>query len=117
HDLEQFILSNMVKTNEKQLIHLTLASTSTELQTFQSEGLIDELVEWINEGQSHQDNWQYIYAYNIDVTREKEVVLEDEFISGIEHAIETMDTKTALTELFHHPVARSEERRVGKECS
>ena len=106
HDLEQFILSNMVKTNEKQLIHLTLASTSTELQTFQSEGLIDELVEWINEGQSHQDNWQYIYAYNIDVKREKEVVLEDEFISEIEYAIETMDTKTALTELFHHPVAR-----------
>src|SRR5699024_10594589 len=35
HDLEQFILSNMIKTNEKQLIHLTLASTSTELQTFQ----------------------------------------------------------------------------------
>src|SRR5699024_6005222 len=46
HDLEQFILSNMVKTNEKQLIHLTLESTSMELENFQSQGLIDELVDW-----------------------------------------------------------------------
>src|SRR5699024_11821758 len=88
NNIKHFNLSNMDKTNKKQLIYLTLAITSTDLQTFQSEGLIDELVEWINEGQSHQDNWQYIYAYNIDVKREKEVVLEDEFISGIEHAIE-----------------------------
>ena len=63
-------------------------------------------MEWINDGQSQQDNWQYIYAYDINVKHEKEVVLEDAFISEIEHVIETMDTKTALTELFHHPVAR-----------
>lgn len=106
HDLEQIILSNIVSTNEKQLIHLILTSATNELRSFQSEGIITELVDWINDVQSNQSNWQYIYAYDIDIKLKADVSLEDDFVTEIENTLETIDTKTVLADLFHHPVAR-----------
>ena len=104
--LEEILFTIHEQTNVKKLIHLTLNSKEIQLHAFNEDGIIQELIDIVNETMMDQTYWQYIYTYRIETTEHKAITVEESFLHEINNALEEMDTTRILADLYQHPGAR-----------
>jgi len=100
--IEMAIVEAMEEIEEKTLIHLTLTSENNESVTFEQEGLLEELIEIINEMNLEQTTWKYIYTYRF-IFAAKQSTQGNFFSEDVLQALKEIDVKEAVRDLYHSP--------------
>lgn len=100
--IEMVIMEAIEDIVDKTLVHLTLTSENDESVTFEQEGLLEELIEIINEINLEQASWKYIYTYRFKYTSSQSTQ-GNFFTEDVLHALREMDVKEAVRDLYHSP--------------
>ncbi|HLR42002.1 MAG TPA: DNA repair exonuclease [Pseudogracilibacillus sp.] len=100
--IEMAIVEAMEEIEEKTLIHLTLTSENNESVTFEQEGLLEELIEIINEMNLEQTTWKYIYTHRF-IFAAKQSTQGNFFSEDVLQALKEIDVKEAVRDLYHSP--------------
>lgn len=91
------------------LLALTLAGSQIEMQQWQTEHLLDDVIELVNETIIHQSQWKYIFRFTIEYrfSENSNELAQGEYFVGelIRHA-DQADVQMHVNELFHHKQAR-----------
>src|SRR5699024_1849247 len=83
HHLEE-LLQKELKTNgisSPQLLYLSLITSVMDHSRWGADGVLDEVIEWMNEAYERQTNWIYIYRYQLD----SQVPVNEETLQHGEH--------------------------------
>jgi DNA repair exonuclease SbcCD nuclease subunit len=110
HQLERKLQEEMEKwqLTEPALINLTLFSNHIQLRNWESEGLVDEAVELVNEVTVHKKNWLYIYRCHTHTMEDSDSTWEeDPFFGELHRHFSETAIQPFLKELYH-------QRRVRK---
>lgn len=93
----------------RQLISLVLTSSSQEHQKWETDGIISDCLELVNESFLQQVNWVYIYQHQLEqvVKPSEEMLAQGEHFFGelVRHA-ENTSIKPFISELYQHRQAR-----------
>ncbi|WP_217586023.1 metallophosphoesterase family protein [Lentibacillus saliphilus] len=107
--LEQH-LQQTLKTAQSQtnaLFHIQLTSDTTNLEQWDQEGRIEELIDLMNEAGGFATPWQYIYDYEISSLPSYDELYEGAHFSGeVLRQLDTLSIPPQLTDLYHHRRAR-----------
>ncbi|AXI08701.1 DNA repair exonuclease [Oceanobacillus zhaokaii] len=99
---------NQLAITTPQLINLTLASNDANLMQWESENLLEEVIELINETSINQRNWFYIFNFTVMISSsgsldEKE---GEHFIGELIRHADEVRGYPFLSELYRHKQAR-----------
>ncbi|MEI3607103.1 DNA repair exonuclease [Pseudogracilibacillus sp. SE30717A] len=106
YQMEEKLRETFQNNSCKQLIHLTLYSKTNEILNFETDGMIKELIDVINETMIIEKPWSYIYAYRIDTDNLSHFNYDDFFIGEIIQSLDNLSVSETITDLYKHPVAR-----------
>ncbi|WP_179134516.1 metallophosphoesterase family protein [Oceanobacillus timonensis] len=101
---EKAIIERLPESSVPSLFYLKIAAKETETFT-PDEGLIQELVEVINESLMERFPWQYIYQHQI-VLEEESSQLADDFLTDILEEVDMDFIHEGLQEIYRHKDAR-----------
>lgn len=111
HALEEVIQRTIQEQNFEvpQLLELELHGTNLELGLWAKGGLIDDLIELLNDTMTTKNRWNFIFRYKINIEQaynEDELIKGDHFIGELLRHSETAPIRAYTNELYHHKQAR-----------
>jgi len=105
-DVERIIMKSIGNTNAYKLIDLTISSHNRHIHTMEAEGLIQELIDILNESAFDLQTWQYIYQYRIEGQFVETNVNNHFFIGELADTLEEMSLRETLADLYRHRTGR-----------
>lgn len=117
HQLERLIQTKLTTdySATEQLMDLTLVSKQEQLNQWESEGYLQEIIDLINETTIQSNHWRYIFRYSVQVETElPKHTLEqgDHFLSELARQVDEGSIHDNITELFKHRQARQYVDRI-----
>lgn len=111
HVMEELIQRTVQEQSYEvpQLLSLVLTGSNQELRQWEKDGLIEELVDLLNDLMTAKDRWIFIYRYNINVLQvldEKELIKGDHFVGELLRHSENAPVHAYTEELYRHKQAR-----------
>lgn len=126
HDVEmkiQDMFENHFQTTSSLLIEFEFTSDTPYMEEWENTGLIEELIDFINEAWQYKKPWRYIYSYHTysQSTTEQEIKGEY-FTSELIKNIENASIPTYINDLYRHrhaqkyldTVSQREEQQIKK---
>ncbi|RDW19882.1 metallophosphoesterase family protein [Oceanobacillus chungangensis] len=100
-----------------QLINLTLTSHQAKVKQWESENLLEEIIELINEASVNHHNWFYIFNLSVTISSLGASELEggEHFIGELVRHADKMQDYPFLKELYRHKQARKYLERLSDE--
>lgn len=111
HQLEE-VLQRKLQTldmSDPQLMMLSLSTSVTEHNRWEADGVLDEVIEWINEAYEKRSNWIYIYRYQLKkqaAVTEETLQYGEHFAGELLRYAETSSVRPFVSELYQHKEAR-----------
>lgn len=111
HTMEEVIQRAIHEQNVQvpQLLTLELNGINPELESWDKEGLIQDMIELLNDSLTTKNNWDFIFRYKINIEQlynEDELIKGDHFIGELLRYSEDAPVRTYTDELYHHKQAR-----------
>ncbi|MGP4106574.1 metallophosphoesterase family protein [Virgibacillus sp. L01] len=111
HQLETKIqneINECTKNSGPQLLQLLLKSNQDNLQNWDDEQMMDEVIELVNETILHQANWKYIFRYQVErlFSIDKELAQGEHFVGEVIRHFDDVSIQSYLKELYQHKQAR-----------
>lgn len=111
HVMEELIQRTVQEQSYEvpQLLSLVLTGSNQELRQWEKDGLIEELVDLLNDLMTAKERWIFIYRYNINVLQvldEKELIKGDHFVGELLRHSENAPVHAYTEELYRHKQAR-----------
>ncbi|WP_106498108.1 metallophosphoesterase family protein [Lentibacillus sp. Marseille-P4043] len=91
------------------LVSLTLTSTNPEHQQWETDGILTDIVELLNESARQQTNWFYIYTCIINITTslaDTTLAKGEHFLGELVRHAEEASIQPFMKELYQHKQAR-----------
>lgn len=93
-------IENVIQTKDvSKLIYLTLYSKNEQAIAYENDGLLEQLIEIMNESFIQLHPWCFIYRYDLRFEQEK-VPYDNYFMKDIIYSLEKLDLDKALHELY-----------------
>ncbi|WP_404451655.1 DNA repair exonuclease [Virgibacillus necropolis] len=92
-----------------QLLSLVLMGTNPALRLWEKNGLIEEIIDFLNDSMAIKDRWDFIYRYKVNVQQaydENELMKGNHFIGELLRNSENAPVHTFTEELYRHKQAR-----------
>lgn len=111
HQVETILSKQLQSISGKtpQLIDLKLTSVDWILKQWESDQLLEEIIDVINESHIHKTNWQYIFRLTTEteaMTALTDLQAGDHFFGELLREFETTEITGFLSELYEHRQAR-----------
>lgn len=111
HQVEAAIQHHLkqIETKNAQLIDLTLTANHFKLKEWESEQLLEEIIDLVNETSIHRENWQYVFRVTVETESEAvdpELIHSEHFIGELFRQFEDTSIQPYLTDLYQHKQAR-----------
>jgi DNA repair exonuclease SbcCD nuclease subunit len=111
HQVETILAEQLqsISGEKPQLIDLKLTSAESMIKKWESEQLLEELIDVINDSQIHKPNWQYIFKMTVEtqvVTDFTDIQAGDHFFGELLREFEETEITGFLSELYEHRQAR-----------
>lgn len=111
HDLESIIQKRMKQTTTltPQLIELILQGENDPLENWSDQGLVEDMIELVNETLIHQQNWNYIFTFSVRTKHtqiNKELYKGDHFTGELLREFDEVTIQPFLKEVFEHRQGR-----------
>ncbi|SEQ40983.1 DNA repair exonuclease SbcCD nuclease subunit [Virgibacillus subterraneus] len=111
HQLETKIqseVSEYTKDSGPQLLQLLFKSNQDNLQKWNDEQMLDEVIELVNETILHQANWKYIFRYQVErlYSIDNELAQGEHFVGELIRHFDEVSIQSYLKELYQHKQAR-----------
>lgn len=126
HQVEKTIQQSLT-SNQPMLIDLYLRSDNEDHNQWDSHGYFKEILEIINEFNSHLDQWKYIFRYSLQIqkTDSRHLPTGDHFIGELTAQFEQTSVQPILKDLYDHqhgrkfiePLTKEEEEFIKTKAS
>lgn len=92
--------------NERYLIHVTWQTNQEKWVNEYQDGLLDELLDSVNERITSKEKWVYMYADYLQLEGVEMPTFHASFVNELEEAFTVLDTSKVLHDLYSHQKAR-----------
>lgn len=100
-------MMNECTSEVPQLFDIVFKGTRTHPLNWKSSGMLEELIELINDQLTTYDIWKYIHHWSFDIRQEEQLLgNHDPFISELKRMIEKANIAEYLEDLYEHREAR-----------
>ncbi|WP_164215075.1 DNA repair exonuclease [Virgibacillus sp. YIM 98842] len=109
HQLEKTIHDklNKMKLTQPMLVDLSLCSNNSLLRKWENDGLVEEIIELINDVTVYDKNWLFIFRHRNRINDISESIWkEDQFFVELHRQFSETAVQPFLKELYHHRRAR-----------
>ncbi|HEY4600071.1 MAG TPA: DNA repair exonuclease [Cerasibacillus sp.] len=98
---------NQFSTAIPQLFDVVFFGTQSQILIWKSNGMLEEVIELINDQLITLDTWKYIYRWSDDIKQAEHLDTEgDPFMAELRRVIESSNMAEWLEDLYHHREAR-----------
>lgn len=111
HQLETAIQNGINQSRQPgpQLMQLTLKSNKENIQDWDDQQLLGDMIELVNEAIIHQTDWKYIFRYTLErqfTEVDDELAQGEHFVGELIRHTNELSVQPYLKELHHHKQAR-----------
>lgn len=104
--LESTLKNALPKTNGPMLVDVTFMTNNRQIHALEADGLLEELIEILNDKSSQRKDWLYIYRYRINVQLVQEEAYNHPFILEMNESFHHLSLRDTLADLYRHPIGR-----------
>ncbi|HLS67475.1 MAG TPA: DNA repair exonuclease [Pseudogracilibacillus sp.] len=104
-DVERAVQREIVPLREKTLLSLTLRNNGTNRFSFTDE-TIKELLDVVNERLIEQEEWIYIYRYDVYEKQKERVLSDDTFYAELETTFAQLSLEEIVQDVTTHEIGR-----------
>ncbi|MEI3614313.1 metallophosphoesterase family protein [Pseudogracilibacillus sp. SO30301A] len=105
-EIEEKIKNIVQQHTDERLIHLTIRSKHEDILRFETNQMLTELIDVVNESLLEEKRWSYIYTYKIQIDELPQFKEDDFFIGETKRAMEKLSVPETVKDLYNHPKAR-----------
>ncbi|WP_249870182.1 metallophosphoesterase family protein [Oceanobacillus saliphilus] len=108
HHVEKHILNAFIESESPQLMDITLESKHTSLKEWESDKLVDEVIDLVNETTMNHRNWKYIFRVSTKVNQQydDELFKGKHFFGELSRHFDEKSIQPYVSDLYHHKQAR-----------
>ncbi|MFD1037651.1 exonuclease SbcCD subunit D [Virgibacillus byunsanensis] len=111
-------IKGIQKHSSPHLINLKLISNHSQLKKWETENLLEDIIELINETLIHQHVWTYIFKYTIESEEgglTSDLYHGEHFVGELIRHFDDISIQPYVKELFHHKQARKYLETISEE--
>lgn len=98
--------TTIFQSTHKRLLHLTFTSEVENVLSFEKDGILEEVIEVINDKLSDSEFWTFIYTYKLKYNATVRIDYGDFFIGELINTLDNLSVEDTIEDLYSHRQAK-----------